>query len=89
MPDIVIYSKSWCGFCQRAKALLSEKGRSWTEFDVEMEPDKEAEMIQRSARTSVPQIFVGDVHVGGYDDLTALDQAGELDRLLADQPEGA
>ncbi|MAE94800.1 MAG: glutaredoxin 3 [Deltaproteobacteria bacterium] len=82
MAEIVIYSKSWCGYCHRAKALLSEKGQSFAEIDVEAEPDKEAEMVRRARRSSVPQIFVGEVHVGGYDDLNALEQSGELDALL-------
>ena len=82
MSDIVIYSKSWCGYCHRAKALLSEKGQTFTEIDVELEPGKEAEMVERAKRTSVPQIFVGETHVGGYDDLAALERAGELDALL-------
>ncbi len=82
MPEIVMYTKSWCGFCTRAKHLLAEKGLSWSEFDVEAEPAKLDEMVERSGRRTVPQIFVGDVHVGGFDDLAALERAGELDALV-------
>ena len=82
MPQITMYSKSWCPYCDRAKHLLREKGQTWTEIDIEEQPEKRNEMVQRSKRTTVPQIFIGDRHVGGFDDLYALDRAGELDRLL-------
>jgi thioredoxin reductase (NADPH) len=82
MAKIVMYTKSWCPYCDRAKSLLSAKGQTWQEIDVEAQPEKRDEMIQRAKRTTVPQIFVGDVHVGGFDDLAALERAGKLDALL-------
>ena len=83
MPPIVIYSKSWCSYCDRAKALLQSKGQEWTEIDVETDPAKLEEMIERSGgRRTVPQIFLGDRHLGGFDDLKALEDRGELDELL-------
>lgn len=79
-----IYTKFGCGYCYRAKRLLDSKGVSYNEFDITFGGAKRDEMMQRApmART-VPQIFIGDVHVGGSDDLAALDQAGRLDGLLA------
>jgi thioredoxin reductase (NADPH) len=82
MAEIVMYTKSWCPYCDRAKTLLREKGQSWTEFDIEAEPERRDEMVRRSGRTTVPQIFIGDRHVGGFDDLAALENRGELDPLL-------
>ena len=82
MAEIVMYTKSWCPYCDRAKALLREKGQSWTEIDVEAQPEKRDEMVRRSGRTTVPQIWVGDRHVGGFDDLADLERRGELDPLL-------
>jgi thioredoxin reductase (NADPH) len=82
MAEITMYTKSWCPFCDQAKHLLREKGQSWTEIDVEAEPARRAEMIRRSGRSTVPQIWVGERHVGGFDDLAALERAGELDALL-------
>jgi glutaredoxin 3 len=83
-PEVVIYTKFGCGFCYRAKRLLDEKGVSYTEHDITMGGPKRAEMMERAplART-VPQIFIGDTHVGGSDDLHALDASGKLDALLA------
>ena len=78
-----MYATSWCGYCARARQLLAAKGASFTEIDVDQVPGSRAEMQQRSGRTSVPQVFIGGQHVGGYDDLRALDQRGELDPLLA------
>lgn len=82
MSEIVMYSKSWCPFCDRAKHLLMEKGQSWTEIDIEADAALAAEMIERTGRKTVPQIFIGDRHVGGFDDLAALEHKGELDALL-------
>jgi thioredoxin reductase (NADPH) len=82
MPQIVMYTKSWCSYCDRAKRLLSGKGVTWTEIDVEADLRERDEMIRRSGQRSVPQIFIGDRHVGGFDDLAALDAAGGLDPLL-------
>jgi glutaredoxin 3 len=66
-----------------AKRLLTTKGHSWNEVDISAEPDRRSEMVERSGRTTVPQIWIGERHVGGFDDLAALDEAGELDPLLA------
>ena len=82
MPAILMYTKSWCPYCDRAKALLREKGQSWTEIDIEAEDARRVEMIERSGRSTVPQIFIGDRHVGGFDDLAELERRGELDALL-------
>ena len=82
MAEIVMYSKSWCSYCDRAKRLLQAKGQSCTEIDVEASDAALDEMVRRSGRRTVPQIFIGDRHVGGFDDLAALDGAGELDLLL-------
>jgi glutaredoxin 3 len=83
VPSIEIYVKGWCPYCDRAKKLLAAKGQAWTEIDVEKEPERLEEMVRRSGRRSVPQIFVGAHHVGGFDDLAALERAGQLDALLA------
>jgi glutaredoxin 3 len=84
MPKIVIYTKATCPYCIRAKALLTEKGAKFEEVPVDFEPRKRDEMISRaSGETTVPQIFIGDRHVGGCDELFALEYAGELDPLLA------
>ena len=82
MAAIVMYSKSWCSYCDRAKRLLQAKGQSWTEIDVEASDAALDEMVRRSGRRTVPQIFIGERHVGGFDDLAALEDAGELDPLL-------
>ncbi len=84
MPAVTIYSRSWCGYCSAAKDLLTRKGVAFEEIDIEKTPDARAAMVKRAGgRTSVPQIFVGDVHVGGCDDLYALDGRGGFDPLLA------
>lgn len=83
MADITMYTTPICPFCYRAKKLLSGKGVNINEVDVMMSPGKRDEMIARSGRRTVPQIFIGDTHVGGFDDLAALDRAGGLDPLLA------
>lgn len=84
MKTIEIYTSPLCGFCHAAKRLLTQKGASFTEIDVLANPDRKPEMIQRAnGGRTVPQIFIGDTHVGGCDDLFALDRAGKLDPLLA------
>jgi len=83
MTEVVMYATSWCPYCAMAKSLLARKGQSFEEIDVEAVPGSRQEMMQRSGRRTVPQIFVGDHHVGGYDDLAALESRGELDGLLA------
>jgi glutaredoxin 3 len=80
---VVIYTKSWCPYCIRAKALLDAKQAGYQEIDIEREPQRRAEMITRSGRSTVPQIFIGDTHVGGCDDLHELEARGGLDPLLA------
>jgi glutaredoxin 3 len=79
---VVMYSTSWCPYCDRARRLLASKGAAIDEIDIESAPDKRAEMLQRSGRRSVPQIFIGDQHIGGSDDLAALEAAGKLDAML-------
>ena len=80
--SIVIYASPFCGFCAAAKSLLSAKGVEFTEIDVLAEPGKRQEMVARSGRATVPQVFIGDRHLGGYDDLKALESDGKLDDLL-------
>jgi len=84
MANVEIYTKAWCGYCGRAKALLEAKGIAFEEYDISMGGPKREEMMQRvPGATTVPQIFIGGKHVGGSDDLTALDRAGKLDAMLA------
>ena len=84
MADIVIYTKPGCGYCHDAKALLDGKGADYIEIVASSDPAKKQEMIQRSGgRMTFPQIFIDGKHVGGSDDLHALDRRGELDPLLA------
>jgi glutaredoxin 3 len=87
MPDmsaaaIVLYVRAWCPYCTRARDLLTKKGVHFEQIDIGERPEKGAEMIQRSRRRTVPQIFIGEHHVGGSDELQALEDAGELDALL-------
>lgn len=84
MKNVEIYTSPLCGFCHAAKRLLNQKGISFQEVDVLQDPARKTEMIQRAnGGRTVPQIFVGDTHVGGCDDLYALERAGKLDALLA------
>jgi glutaredoxin 3 len=80
---IVVYASPFCGYCSAAKRLLKKKGAEFEEIDVLFDRERKREMIERSGRRTVPQIFIGDRHIGGYDDLAALDARGELDPLLA------
>lgn len=82
MPNIVIYTSAWCPYCIRAKNLLSEKGVSFQEIVVDGKPDIRADMARKAGKTSVPQIWIGDQHVGGCDNLVAMERAGKLDALL-------
>jgi glutaredoxin 3 len=82
MPHVVIYSSDWCPYCIRAKQLLANKGVAFEEIKVDGKPDVRAEMTRKARQTSVPQIWIGDRHVGGCDDLYALERAGKLDALL-------
>ena len=80
--SIVMYLKQTCPFCVMAKRLLAGKGQEWTEVDIQADPERRAEMIERTGRYTVPQIFIGDRHIGGFDDLSVLDAEGKLDDLL-------
>tara|TARA_Y100001960_G_scaffold323333_1_gene401595 strand:- start:3884 stop:4147 length:264 start_codon:yes stop_codon:yes gene_type:complete len=83
MSNIILYTTMFCPFCTRAKRLLEAKGVSYTEIDVGMDAAKRQEMIDRSGgHHTVPQIFIGDQHLGGSDELVALEQAGELDKWI-------
>ena len=83
MADVTIYTRQLCGFCSAAKRLLDSKGVAYAERDASFDPALRQEMIQRSGRATFPQIFVGETHVGGCDDLMALERAGKLEPLLA------
>lgn len=83
MQPVEIYTTPFCGYCRAAKRLLGEKGVSYSEVDVAREPNRRQEMMDRSGGGyTVPQIFIGEMHVGGCDDLFALERAGKLDPLL-------
>ncbi|PVB61555.1 glutaredoxin 3 [Labrenzia sp. 011] len=84
MAEVVIYTRQLCGFCTAAKRLLERKGVTYKEFDATFDPGLRKEMVQKAnGRSTFPQIFVGSTHVGGCDELHALDRAGKLDALLA------
>ncbi len=83
MAKVEIYTTLLCGYCYRAKKLLEQKGVAFTEIDLMAEPGRRTEMMQRAGRTSVPQIFIDGRHIGGCDDLYALEARGGLDPLLA------
>ena len=82
MAEIIIYTSRWCFFCARAKQLLDSKGLTYTELSVDGEPELRADMAAKAGRMSVPQIWIGDHHVGGCDDLFALERTSSLDALL-------
>lgn len=83
MQKVELYTKGHCPYCHRAKALLGQKGVEFTDFEIDKNPELRPPMIERAnGRTTVPQIFIGDTHVGGCDDLFALESAGKLDTLL-------
>ncbi len=82
MAKVTIYTTGLCGYCHAAKRLLKKKGVAFDEIDVTFSPGKRREMAEKAGRTSVPQIWIGDTHVGGCDELHALDDAGQLDPLL-------
>ncbi|MDF3123758.1 glutaredoxin 3 [Rheinheimera sp. 1928-s] len=84
MAQVTIYTKAYCPYCVRAKALLSQKGVQFDEIKIDEQPELRPAMIERAnGRTTVPQIFIGDTHVGGCDDLFALENAGTLNSMLA------
>jgi len=87
MAKVEIYSTMWCGYCARARALLQRKGVAFEDIDVDADGARRDEMVKRAnGRRTVPQIFIDGVHVGGSDDLAALDRAGKLDHLLGLAP---
>jgi glutaredoxin 3 len=81
-PAVTLYVSGWCPYCERAKGLLTQKQVAFSEINVEDDAALREEMIARSSQRTVPQIFIGDKHVGGCDDLFELDRSGELDRLI-------
>ncbi|MDR2872618.1 MAG: glutaredoxin 3 [Xanthomonadaceae bacterium] len=85
VPEITIYSTAVCPYCLAAKNFLKSKGRHWTEIRIDQNSAEKEKMVERSKRTSVPQIFVGDIHIGGYEDMMALHSAGKLLPLLDGQ----
>ncbi|MGY6276917.1 glutaredoxin 3 [Methylomonas sp. MgM2] len=82
MSEIVIYTGRFCPYCTMAKRLLDRKGAMYTEIDVDSEPSLREELMQRTNRRTIPQIFIGERHIGGFDDLQAMDMKKELDALL-------
>ena len=82
MSDVLMYTTAICPYCVAAKNFLKSRGAAWTEVRVDTDPARRTEMMARTQRSSVPQIFIGDRHIGGYDDLVALDRAGGLKPLL-------
>jgi glutaredoxin 3 len=82
-PDITLYSTAICPYCVAAKNFLKSRGLSWNEIRIDTDPAERERMVARARRTSVPQIFIGETHVGGYDDMMALHRAGKLEPLLA------
>ncbi|HQV40524.1 MAG: glutaredoxin 3 [Moraxellaceae bacterium] len=83
MAEIIIYTTPICPYCVRAKQLLKQKGAEWTEVDVSRDANERMALMERTKQRTVPQIFINDQHVGGFDDLYALDRAGKLDAMLA------
>jgi glutaredoxin 3 len=83
MSDVVMYSSEYCPYCRRAKSLLQKKSVAYEDICVDRRPDLRAEMMARAGRSSVPQIWIHSQHIGGCDDLYALEYSGELDTLLA------
>jgi glutaredoxin 3 len=83
MADVIVYTRQFCGYCASAKALFDKKGVSYVEHDATGKPELREEMISKSGRNTFPQIFIDGQHVGGCDDLHALDRAGKLDPLLS------
>ncbi len=82
MPEIIMYTKGYCPYCTKAKTLLASKGQTYTEISLDTNPEKTEEMIEKSQRRTVPQIFINGQSIGGFDDLYALNQQGKLDELL-------
>lgn len=87
-PEITLYTTAICPYCVAAKNFLKSKGQSWIEIRIDTDPAEREKMMARTRRTSVPQIFIGQTHVGGYDDMIALHRAGGLEQLFGSQGEG-
>lgn len=85
MPNVQMYATAFCPYCVRARRLLKRKGVDFEEIRVDKDPEQMRAMIQRSQRATVPQIFIGEQHIGGFDDMAALERAGKLDPLLGDE----
>lgn len=83
MQHVKMYATGWCGYCAAARRLLTAKGVAWEEIDVDQQPEEARRMRETTRTTTVPQIFIGETHVGGFDELAALEEAGKLDPLLA------
>lgn len=81
-PRVLMYATAFCPYCVRARRLLERKGVDWEEIGIDGDSERFQEMAERSNRVTVPQIFIGELHVGGYDDMAALDRDGKLDPLL-------
>jgi glutaredoxin 3 len=84
MAHVTVYTRPFCGYCSRALAVLRHKGAEFTEIEAGFDPAKRHEMIARSGRQTFPQIFIGDTHVGGCDEMIELERSGKLDALLGD-----
>jgi len=82
MPEVTIYTRPYCPYCIRAVELLERKGVAFTEIEAGFDPEKRQEMMRRSGRSTFPQIFIGGTHIGGCDDMMALEREGRLDPLL-------
>ncbi|MEP6967319.1 MAG: glutaredoxin 3 [Pseudomonadota bacterium] len=82
MAQVIIYTRPFCGFCAQALSVLTEKGADVTEIEAGFDPDKRREMVSRSGASTFPQIFVGDTHIGGCDEMLELDRLGKLDAML-------
>lgn len=87
MSKVIVYGTKFCPYCDRAKSLLQRKGVTYKEIKVDQDMAQMREMMEKSKRRTVPQIFIGDYHVGGYDDMAELDAAGKLDGLLGISPQ--
>lgn len=87
MANVLMYSTAWCGFCSRAKRLLTDKGVAFVNIDLDAEPTRRVEMMQKSGQRTVPQIWINDEHIGGCDELYALERNGILDKKLQEGSE--
>jgi len=85
-PPITLYTSAVCAYCMAAKQFLRSRGLEWEEVRIDLDPDARARMIDTTGRSTVPQIFVGQTHVGGFDDMMALHRAGKFDPLLTGSP---